>query len=247
VWAAASYAAVCNLVLPLPFPMADRYMYFILPGGIGAALLAGTDAARALRARAAARGLDAERLLRGAARAGALAALIALVALGVRSHARARVFRSAEAMMADAELHYPDGVAAKTRQATRAARRGDADTAIAALRAAHARGYNRLDHLVNEPAYQALRSDPRFQALLVEIADEQLAYLAGNPSPSQLELHLASLAHLVRGDTEAAVRALERALEVGGPIDETIRRDLDAVRARLRRERALEARGPAPP
>jgi hypothetical protein len=240
VWAAASYAAVCNLVLPLPFPMADRYMYFILPGLIGAVLLAGGGAVRALRARAAARGVDADRAARSAARACAVAALAVLLALGARTHARARVFRNAEFMMADAELHYPDGVAAKTRQATRAARRGDADAAIEALRAAHARGYNRLDHLLNEPAYQALRSDPRFQALLVEVADEQLAYLARNDTPSQLELHLAALAHLVRGDTAAAVGALERALEVGGPIDEQIRRDLDAVRARLRRERAAE-------
>jgi hypothetical protein len=43
------------------------------------------------------------------------------------------------------------------------------------------------------------------------------------------------------------VKSLERALEVGGPIDEQIRRDLDALRARLRRERAQEARRRAAP
>jgi hypothetical protein len=39
-----------------------------------------------------------------------------------------------------------------------------------------------------------------------------------------------ALAHEVRGDTDAAVRALERALAVGGPIDAQIERDLAALR-----------------
>ena len=47
-----------------------------------------------------------------------------------------------------------------------------------------------------------------------------------------------ALAHEVRGDTDAALRALERALEVGGPIDAQIERDL----ATLRRSQRLKER-----
>jgi hypothetical protein len=136
--------------------------------------------------------------------------------------------------MADAERNYPDGTAAKTRQAVRAARDGDIETAVALLRQAHARGYNRLDHLLQEPAYAPYLEDPRFRALLVEFADGMLAHLGRSESPSQLELHVMALAHEVRGDTDAAVRALERALAVGGPIDARIERDLAALRRNQR-------------
>ncbi|MCS5637065.1 MAG: hypothetical protein NZ990_11150, partial [Myxococcota bacterium] len=39
-WAAAGFAPLSGVV-PLPYPMADRYLYFILPGFLGALLLAG--------------------------------------------------------------------------------------------------------------------------------------------------------------------------------------------------------------
>jgi hypothetical protein len=65
-----------------------------------------------------------------------------------------------------------------------------------------------------------------------------LEHLGRSDSPSQLELHVMALAHEVRGDTDEAVRALERALAVGGPIDAQIERDL----AGLRRNQRLKER-----
>jgi tetratricopeptide (TPR) repeat protein len=235
-WAAASWAAVSGL-LPLPFPMADRYLYAILPGLVGALLLAGLDAVRALEARA--RRADPARLRRGAAPVAVALGAAWLALLAWRSFERAHVWRSAQLVMVDAERNYPDGTAAKTRQAVRAARAGDIESAVALLRQAHARGYNRLDHLLQEPAYAAYRDDPRFHALLVEFADGMIEHLGRNPSPSQLELRVLALAHEVRGDRADALRALERALEVGGPIDEEVERDLADLRRRQRlQERA---------
>ena len=92
------------------------------------------------------------------------------------------------------------------------------------------RGYERLDFLPREPAFSGLRGDPRFQALLRGIAERLLARLTRNPSPSQVELHAIAQAHVVAGDGAAALRALERALAVGGPLDETVRRDLENLR-----------------
>ncbi len=232
-WAAASWAAVSGL-LPLPFPMADRYLYFILPGLVGASLLATGEVLGWLVSRTARPGAEQERLLRTAARAATLAAAALLAFFAWRSFERAAVWRSAALVMADAELHYPDGTAAKTRQATRAARSGDLEKAVALLRQAHQRGYNRVDHLLQEPAYAPYLDDPRFRAVLVEMADGMLEYLERNDSPSQLELHAMALALEVRGDTEGAVRALERALAVGGPIAAQIERDLASLRAKLR-------------
>jgi protein O-mannosyl-transferase len=247
-WAAASFVAVGGLVLPLPFPMADRYLYFILPGLIGGGLLVGSEAWERARAWLAARGSDPGRLRSVASRAGLALAVAALSTFAVLAHGRAEVWQSGFRMMADAEKNYPDGVAAKTRQATRAARAGDVDAAIAALQAAHRRGYNQLNILVTEPAYAVLRGDPRFQEMLLSIADEHLERLQRNPTPSQLELHVIALAHSVRGDIPASVQVLERALETPGPITEKIRRDLDAMRAVLRRQEAARqgARGSEP-
>jgi hypothetical protein len=237
-WAAASWSAVSGL-LPLPFPMADRYLYAILPGLLGAVLLLGRDALAGLEAAARRRGADPARVRRGAVLAAGGVCALLLGLLGWRTWERAHVWRGAQFVMADAERNYPEGTAAKTRQAVRAARSGDIETAVALLRQAYARGYNRLDHLLQEPAYAPYLGDPRFRALLVEIADGLLAHLGRNESPSQLELHVMALAHEVRGDTDAAVRTLERALAVGGPIDAQIERDLAALRRNQRlRERS---------
>jgi tetratricopeptide (TPR) repeat protein len=162
--------------------------------------------------------------------------LIALFAL--RSNERARVWRLPEFMMADAELHYPEGAAAQTRKAKRAALMGDIDAAVTALRAAHARGYNRLDHLLGEPAYARFQGDPGFRALLDELATEWLDRLEGNPSPSQLELRVVAQAHIVLEDLPAAIRAIERALELEGPITADLEGDLEALKRSQRiRER----------
>jgi hypothetical protein len=110
------------------------------------------------------------------------------------------------------------------------------------LREAHARGYNRLDQILAEPAYAPYLDDPRFRPLLVEIATGLLRTVERSESPSQLDLHVMALAHMTLDDTEAAVHDLERALELGGPIDETIARDLAFMRRRLRLEQ-----GAAPP
>ena len=229
IWAAASWSAVSGL-LPLPFPMADRYLYAILPGLLGAVLLVGLDVLATIEAAARRRGADPARVRRSAGLAAAALCAALLAFFGWKSFERAHVWRSAQLVMADAERNYPDGTAAKTRQAVRAARSGDVETAVALLRQAHARGYNRLDHLLQEPAYAPYLDDPRFRALLVQFADGMLEHLGRNDAPSQLELHVMALAHEVRGDTGEAVRALERALAVGGPIDAQIERDLAALR-----------------
>jgi len=220
--------------------MADRYLYFILPGLIGATALALPELAAWLAPRMGSRAgaMDAQR---GKIAIGLCVVLIAFFA--VRSHERARIWRSPAYMMADAELHYPDGAAAQTRKATRAARMGDIDGTITALQAARARGYNRLDHLLGEPAYAPLQNDPRFRTLLRELAQEWLDRLQHNPSPSQLELRLVAQAHVVLDDLPAAIRAIERALEIEGPISADLERDLEALRRSQRVRERTRARG----
>ncbi len=225
VWAAASFAPISN-VIPLPFPLADRYLYFILPGLLGALILMGTTFLPRL----------------GASRRGVeIALLVGSVALltsfGWRSYERARIWRTPSLVMADAERNYPEGTAANTRAAKRWAQAGDVDRTVAHLRAAYARGYNRIDHLIQEPAYAPMRGDPRFQALLVEIATDLLTFLSQREEPAQQELLVMALARHIRGETPEAIELLERALALGGPRTETVQQNLDELR-RVERMRA---------
>lgn len=221
-WVLVSFAPICG-VIPLPFPMADRYLYFMLPGLIGAGLLA-VQPRLAL----------AQPSVRNGA--GALAVLV-LLGFAVRTYDRASVWETPFGFMTDAELHYPDGAAAKTRQARRAALSGDVQGAVDALNAARARGYNRLDHLLHDPAYAEAMNDPAFHAMIVEMANEWLQRLGENEDPSQMELRLIAQAYIVVGDMEAALRASERALEVGGPLDDRVREDLEELHRHFRLRR----------
>ena len=234
VWAGVSFAPICGLI-PLPFPMADRYLYFILPWLIGALLLAAPEFPAVIAGSAERWGLSAARL-QVRLRPVALVTLVVLViAFGFRANARARYWQSAHLLMADAELNYPEGAAAKTRQARRAALAGDIDGVVEALRAAQQRGYNRLDHLLNDPAYARIQGDPSFRALLDDMAREWLERIQRNPRPSQIELRVIAQAQIVLGDLDAAVEAIERALAVDGPIEDDLRQAL--VNLRLARKR----------
>ncbi|MDJ0864602.1 MAG: hypothetical protein QNK03_00745 [Myxococcota bacterium] len=219
-WAAVSFVPVSQ-VFPFLHPLADRYLYFILPGLLGGTLFMAIALGR-------------RRLEPGtAARAGraALAAGLVLAALfGARAHARAQLWKAPARLMADAALHYPDGRAAHVLRARRAVQRGDTDAAIEALRAAWERGFNRFEQLQNDPAFARLSGDPRFRALIREIAGWWVTQLQAKPAPTQIELRTLAIAHLARNDRERAIRALERAIETGGPLDDRLEQDLEQVR-----------------
>jgi hypothetical protein len=106
---------------------------------------------------------------------------------------------------------------------------------VAALRAAQARGFNRFEQLDADPAYQPIRSDPRFRALVRDLAGWWLEHYDRIESPTQLELRVRAIAHLARGEQREAIVALEAALVRGGPIDDRIRSELAEVRRRAPR------------
>jgi hypothetical protein len=224
-WALVAFVPISQ-IFPFLYPMADRYLYFIAPGLIGAGLFAARDVAERIpqpRRRAA------------AVAAGALGAAVCLV-FALRSVERAAVWRSAASLVADAAAHYPDGVSANILRAKRAAFAGDADGVVAALRAAADRGYNRFEQIDADPAFAGVRDDPRFRAVVSEIAAGWIARAESIPNPTQHELQIVAHAHFVRGERAEAIAALRRALAVGGAADEVVRADLEALGA-----------GPLPP
>lgn len=224
VWAAASFGPVSQ-IFPFLYPMADRYLYFILPGFLGAALLA-------LEALFTAQ--EPSRLspvLRAAVPRVGLALGTALcIVFALRSHARAEIWRTPVLLLADSARNYPDGVAANLLRARRAVQEGDADRAVSALRAAQARGFNRFEQLQSDPGYDPIRGDPGFRALVREMAAWWIERSDRLQDPTQTELRVRALAHLARGEEAEAIRAFEAALARGGPIDDRIRAELNDLR-----------------
>ncbi len=235
IWALISFGPLSGVV-PLPYPIADRYLYFILPGLIGAVLLALPELGRWLEARLGER-IDASTLSRGAVGLG----VAALLVFGAQAHARADIWRSAEAMMADSERNYPDGAAANTRKAGRAARSGDFAAAVGHLEAAHARGYNRLDHLLIDSSYRPMQAYPPFVALKETMAQEWIERLGADGASSQVEARALAQAYIVLDDIEQALQLVESAAVLPGPITTELQRDADMLRAELARRERLRA------
>jgi hypothetical protein len=229
-WAAAGFAPVSQ-VTPFIFPIADRYLYFVLPGLLGGVLMAGHEALSQLghpvRRRAVVRAL-----------AGA-AAVLALV-FAASSATRARIWQTPAAVYADAARHYPDGMQGRLAEARERARAGDVDGTIAALRAASARGWTAVGQLFVDRDYAGLRRDPRFEALVRELTEGMVAPLLAHPNPTAAELQMLAQLHLWRGESDAAEKALERVARGRGP-------EAAGARATLRALRAGRVRGEPEP
>ncbi|MDJ0849246.1 MAG: tetratricopeptide repeat protein [Myxococcota bacterium] len=216
VFAAASFAPVSQ-VFPFLNPVADRYLYFILPGLLGGLLCAWTPWSRGLPA-------TAQRV------AGGLALAIA-VFFGLHAAARAELWRGETWLLLDAAKHYPEGSVASFLRARRAAQEGDAATAMAELRRATEFDIDSFLVLQKDRALAPLRGDPAFQQLVNDVAGRWIERSRRRGVESQAELRMLGLAHLQRRELDEALASYERALELGGPLDPTIRIELEAVRA----------------
>ena len=221
VFALASFAPVSQL-FPFLYPMADRYLYFILPGLLGGALFAAQQGAARLAGRS--------RELR---RAGAALGVLACALLGLRAHERAGIWRSSALLHADAASHYPDGTVASLLRAKRAALAGDADTALPALERAVARGYNRFDQLEADAAWDPVRADPRFRALVRRLAAGWIESGRRKAHPTQTELRGIAQAYVAREEWAPALASYEAAVAAGGPDTAAIRAEIAAVRGAL--------------
>ena len=218
VGAAAAFAPVSQL-FPFLNPVADRYLYFILPGLIGGALFLLVDLRDRLEA-----GVWVER--------GVAVAVAGLaVFFAVHSAERAKLWVNETFLYVDAARHYPDGGTAAYLGARRAARQGDTAAAVAALRKAADRGIDRFMVLRDDPGLVSIRETEEFRALLYEMAGRWIERAGRREHPTPPELRVMAHAHLVREEVAEAEALLERALDAGGPLESVVRAELAALRA----------------
>ncbi len=203
-------------LFPFLNPVADRYLYFVLPGLIGGTLLWCTT----LRERVPA-----------AARPAAVVAVAGLALLFAwQAAARARLWQNETRLLLDAAQHYPEGGTASFLRARSAARQGDAATAVAELRRAADRGVGRFMVLDGDPGLAPIRQDPAFRELVHELAGRWIEAARRRGASTQPELRVMAIAHVKRGELDQAEQMLERALAAGGPLDAEVRRNLAEVR-----------------
>ena len=234
-WAAIALAPLSG-VLPLPYPMADRYLYFVLPGLIGGSCFAWRDTLSPWLSQ----------LLGPPARERLRYGLVAAFVLWLlwfcwQTYEQAPVYRSAEALMAEAERNYPEGAAAQIRRAGREAAAGNVALAIQHLRAARARGYNRVDHLIGDHRYDALRSNPEFIELRDEMAEDWISRLESDPEPSHYKARALAQAYVAKGDLKGALDVIEQAAQRPGPIGEGLQADAEQLRTQIALEDRLKA------
>ena len=219
--ALAAFAPVSQL-FPFLNPIADRYLYAMLPGLLGGALCGARDASLRLPERA--------------RQAAALGAASVVLLFAATSFERARLWQSETLLNLDAARHYPEGGSARFLRARAAAQAGDVATAVAELRAASLRGVDNFTLLERDPGLAPIRGEPEFEELVREVAGRWIERATERRVATQPELRFLALAHLTRGEVDAAVAAFERALDAGGPQQELVRAELAAARALRARE-----------
>jgi len=203
--AAASWAPVSQ-AFPFLYPMADRYLYAILPGLLGGALLAGRELLAGAPPRA----------RRAAAAALAAAAAAACLHFAATSRARAGLWVSDARVMADAVRHYPEGTMAHYVRARGAARDRDAERAAAELRLAARNPAFGFQHVRTDPKLDPIRKTAAFRALLEELAREHVARSGDEGRMAETDLISLAQAQLTVDDPGGALATLERALARGG-------------------------------
>ncbi len=235
IFAAASFVPVSQ-IFPFLHPVADRYLYFILPGLIGALLLMGVETLNG-GVRRASKGTKGGLgvLSPGVVIPAAMVLWLGISVLFALSSAeRAKLWRRETFLLVDAATHYPDGGTASFLRARSAAQRGDVEGAVAELRAASDRGIDSFSTLLGDAGLAPIAQTPAFQSLIREVAGKWIDRAHARGYSTQAELRMLGHAHLMREEYDQALGALEGALQAGGPLRDVVAAELEALRDGLR-------------
>jgi hypothetical protein len=249
IWAAAGFAPVSQ-IFPFLYPMADRYLYFILPGLMGGAFFAvagalgvdtsipsvvtridesaGDDAAdeEELSDAAAAASTAAAEPASLADRAWVAAGAALVVVFAILSFGQTPIWQTEARMVANAAVQYPNGIGARWLRARNSAELGDRSAALEELRALAETGFDGFMILQQDPAFARLATTRQFQEIVAQVANNWVSVASQRTRHVQPELRHMALAYLTMGDKEGARRAYRMALEQGGSMDAQIRAEL---------------------
>lgn len=224
--AAAAFAPGSQFV-PFFFGIADRYLYFILPGLIGGACLAGSELYERVAGRL--RRSGRAHILRWLQRGALAGSLLWAAAFALHANERSRLWQADGYLLEDAASHYPNGAIGHYVRAVLALERGDSETALAELRESAALGGGLIHSFYGDIWLMPLHGDPRFQALVKDMAQMEIDAARKRPVDQSLRL-IVGRAYYLRGEYDAAIAELEQALRTGGPQDAQALMLLERVR-----------------
>ena len=237
--AAASFGPISQ-IWPFMHAMADRYLYFILPGLIGGSLLAAME----FRTRWCEAVSDRDNRIRWMSigtRLVALSSALLALGFGIRSHAGASLWQNEILLLKSSVLRFPDGANASYYRALQAAKKRDAKTAVAELRATAEKSLGHVARFSADPRFKPISQEPEFHELVIEIAGRWIEFAHSRGLETQIWLRSTGQAHSVRGEYREAIDCFERALRLGGPLYSEILIDLDSTRAEWRKVREAAA------
>ena len=225
--AAASFVPVSQL-MPFLYPIANRYLYFLLPGLIGGTLFLLRDVTDWLsrrRADSSSTWPPAFRLVT------AVVVLAGMLSMSAISTQRAHLWTDQTLLSVDSARHFPEGREALILRAKEKAQAGDAAGSVELLRRAADLGRNLIQPLLLDEGLAPIANDPLFRALIFDLAGRYLERVSTHDRPIQSELGAMSMAHFERGEVDEAVDALERAVAHGGPYSEDFALELEYLKA----------------
>ncbi|MBW2543569.1 MAG: tetratricopeptide repeat protein [Deltaproteobacteria bacterium] len=236
--AAASFGPVSQ-IWPFMHAMADRYLYFILPGLIGGSLLAAMDLGA--RWTAAEPGREARiRWASSATRCVAFGTVLVILAFGSRSHARAALWQEEFLLLEVGAQQFPNGANAAYYRALLAAERRDAETAVRELRAASQVSLGHMARFSADPRFEPIAREPVFHELIDEITGRWIEFARSRGLETQTWLRSTGQAHRVRGEYREAIDCFERALRLGGPLQSALAIEVESTRTLWREARKAE-------
>jgi len=227
IWAAAAWAPVSQ-VLPFLYPLADRYLYMILPGLLGGSFL-WAQQVLAPRLRRLSGQESGGQWPRGLERAGLAAGLAVAALFALHTSRRTPIWRSDVFVTLDAARHYPDGLGANFLRARGAASRGETRATLEALRRIADRGFDGFQALERDPVLATLRSAPGYRAVLAQVAGNWVQTVRRRRRLLPSERLTLAEAQLLRGDREAALRNYQQVVREGGPAAAAARAALQAL------------------
>jgi hypothetical protein len=224
--AAAAFVPVSQL-MPFLHPIANRYLYFVLPGLIGGTLFLLRDVTDWLSRRRADSSSTWPPALRLVTTFVVLAGILAMSAISTQ---RAHLWTDQTLLSVDSAQHFPEGRSALILRAKQKAQIGDAAGAVELLRRAADLGRDLIQPLVLDEGLAPIADDPLFRALIFDLAGRYLERVSTYDRPTQSELGAIAMAHFERGEVNEAVDALERAVAHSGPYSEAFASELEALK-----------------
>jgi tetratricopeptide (TPR) repeat protein len=170
--------------------------------------------------------------------AGIAVLLAASIALFPRASAHTRVFLNSQTLTVNSTRNYPDGIQAWLLRMQTSVRSGDAAGVVRALAALDRQGFHSFTIL--KPTLTPVLSDPRIAEAVAVLARKEIERYQSIDEPLPLELYGQAQAQFQLGELQEAIASLERALQIGSPIDAVIRAALQEFKAELARRQSAK-------